>query len=310
MGENVCRRFPIHGLALVLVAGSGGAIAASIVTAPQGGVARWAGLAAKECGIHGKRYPAVDAVCYYPVDIRTKPGAHEIALWDQDGRQHLGMLRVQDAQFPEVEMKLPESLQRYLTLTEEDKARAADERKKISAVLDGSDGPPQFSLPLAQPAGNLPASEDDFGSTRKFDDEHSSLHSGRDYPVGAGNAVKAVADGTVSLTGDHFFAGKSVYVDHGGGLVSMNFHLDEIAVADGETVKRGQTLGKIGSTGRATGPHLHLGLRWLGERIDPALLLANPTTLPSVADSSEEAQRKIEKAEQKEPDEDDVLDES
>jgi pyruvate/2-oxoglutarate dehydrogenase complex dihydrolipoamide acyltransferase (E2) component len=91
----------------------------------------------------------------------------------------------------------------------------------------------------------------------------------------------------------------------------MNFHLDEIAVADGEEVKRGQTLGKIGSTGRATGPHLHLGLRWLGARIDPALLLGKPTDLPSVADSSEEAQQKIEKAEQKEPDEDDeVLDES
>src|SRR5690606_1586565 len=105
-------------------------------------------------------------------------------------------------------------------------------------------------------------------------------------------------------------SGKSVYVDHGGGLVSMNFHLDEISVADGDTVKRGQALGKIGSTGRATGPHLHLGLRWLGERIDPALLLVKPADLPSVADSSEEAQQKIEKAERKEPDEVDALDES
>jgi murein DD-endopeptidase MepM/ murein hydrolase activator NlpD len=113
------------------------------------------------------------------------------------------------------------------------------------------------------------------------------------------------------LAADHFFAGNSVYVDHGGGLVSMNFHLDSIAVEQGDAVKRGQALGKIGGTGRATGPHLHLGLRWLGERIDPALLLAAPTALPSVSDSRAEAQQKIEKAEQREPDEDDAaLDES
>lgn len=295
---------------LALVLSAEGAVAANIVSAPQGGVARWAGLAAKECGIHGKRYAAVDAVCYYPVDIQTTPGAHEIALWDQDGKRHMGTLRVQDARFPVVEMELPDSLQRYLTLSDQDEARALAERKEIANVLDGSDEPPRFSLPLAQPADNLPRSEDDFGSTRVFDAEHSSLHSGRDYPVGVGNAVKAVADGTVVLAGEHFFAGKSVYVDHGGGLVSMNFHLDEISVADGDTVKRGQALGKIGSTGRATGPHLHLGLRWLGERIDPALLLAEPADLPSVADSSEEAQQKIEKAERKEPDEVDALDES
>ena len=295
---------------LALVLSAEGAVAANIVSAPQGGVARWAGLAAKECGIHGKRYAAVDAVCYYPVDIQTTPGAHEIALWDQDGKRHMGTLRVQDARFPVVEMELPDSLQRYLTLSDQDEARALAERKEIANVPDGSDEPPRFSLPLAQPADNLPRSEDDFGSTRVFDAEHSSLHSGRDYPVGVGNAVKAVADGTVVLAGEHFFAGKSVYVDHGGGLVSMNFHLDEVSVADGDTVKRGQALGKIGSTGRATGPHLHLGLRWLGERIDPALLLAEPADLPSVADSSEEAQQKIEKAERKEPDEVDALDES
>jgi hypothetical protein len=297
------------GMAAALCAGS--ASAASVVTAPQGGVARWAGIAASECGIHGKRYAAVDAVCYYPVDIRTRPGTHEIALWDQDGKQHLGMLKVQETEFPEVEMELPDSLQRYLTVSDGDRQRAVAERTAIGKVLDGSDEPAHFSLPLGQPAANLPTSEDDFGSERIFNKEHRSLHSGRDYPVGAGNAVKAVADGTVVLAADHFFAGNSVYVDHGGGLVSMNFHLDSIAVEQGDAVKRGQVLGKIGGTGRATGPHLHLGLRWLGERIDPALLLAPPTALPSVSDSREEAQEKIQNAEQKEPDEDDAaLDES
>lgn len=288
----------------VLLAGS--AFAANMVTAPQGGVARWAGMAASECGIYGKRYAAVDATCYYPVDIRTKPGTHEIALWDQDGKQHLGTLRVEKADFPQIEMQLPERLDNLLNPSAEEKKRAAAERDDIGKILSGSEVPAHFSLPLGEPAASLPASADDFGSERLFNKEHKSLHSGRDYPVSEGSAVKAVADGTVVLAADHFFAGNSVYVDHGDGLVSMNFHLGSIAVKQGDEVKRGQTLGKVGSTGRATGPHLHIGLRWLGKRIDAALLFTNPTELPSVSDTHAEAERKIEKAENSDPDEGEV----
>ncbi|MBX3697177.1 MAG: M23 family metallopeptidase [Dokdonella sp.] len=287
--------------AIVFCASSAGA--ADIVTAPQGGVARWAGLAASDCGVYGKRYPAVDSVCYYPVDIRTRPGTHEIALWDQDGKQHLGTLRVEKAEFPQVEMELPESLDRFLDPSAEETKRAVAERAEIGKILGGSMEPAQFSLPLGSPAATLPASADDFGSERLFNKEHRSLHSGRDYPVSLGSPVKAVADGTVVLAAEHFFAGNSVFIDHGAGLVSMVFHLDSIAVKQGDAVKRGQTIGKVGSTGRATGPHLHIGLRWLGKRVDPALLLNNPNELPSVSDTRAEAQRKIDKAEQREPDE-------
>ncbi len=284
---------------------AGTSMAANLVTAPQGGVARWAGMAASECGIYGKRYAAVDAVCYYPVDIRTKPGTHEIALWDQDGKQHIGTLRVEKADFPEVTMELPEKLNHYLDPSDEETKRAADERVGIDKILGGSDDGAHFSLPLGTPVASLPKSADDFGSERLFNGTHRSLHSGRDYPVGMGNAVKAVADGTVVLAAEHFYAGNSVYVDHGDGLVSMNFHLESIAVKEGDKVKRGETLGKVGGTGRATGPHLHIGLRWLNKRIDPALLFADPTQLPSVSDTHAEAERKIEKAENKEPDEGD-----
>jgi murein DD-endopeptidase MepM/ murein hydrolase activator NlpD len=227
-------------------------------------------------------------------------------LWDQDGKQHMGSLQVEKAEFPKVEMELPESLDRFLNPSDEQTKRAGAERVDIEKILDGSGGPALFSLPLGEPAASLPRSADDFGSERLFNGEHESLHSGRDYPVGTGNAVKAVADGKVVLAADHFYAGNSVYVDHGAGLISMNFHLDSIAVKAGDEVTRGQTLGKIGSTGRATGPHLHIGLRWLGKRIDPALLFENPTTLPSVSDTHAEAEAKIEKAEQAEPDEGDA----
>lgn len=284
------------------------AVAADVVTVQQGGVGRWTGLAAKECGIYGKRYAAVDAVCYYPVDIRAKPGVHAIALWDQDGRKHAGTLRVEKADFPDVQMTLPDTLDRYLHISNDDLARAKRERAAVGKIIGGTLDAPSFSLPLAAPTASLPKSEDDFGSLRTFDAEHRSLHSGRDYPVPEGNTVKAVADGKVVLAGEQFFSGNSVFVDHGDGLVSMNFHLSSIAVKDGDVVKRGQVLGKIGATGRATGPHLHLGIRWLGKRVDPALLLASPNALPSVADSPTEAQRKIDKAESREPPEKDDVD--
>ena len=293
-------------LAVLLGALPAAASAANdVVSVPQGGVGRWTGIAASECGIHGRRYSAVDAACYYPVDIRARPGTHEIALWDQDGKRHIGALVVLEAPFAKVDMELPDSLSRFLEPSAEDTARAASERTEVVKVLDGGKDAARFSLPLGKPTASLPKSEDDFGNERTFNGKQKSLHSGRDYPVGAGNAVMAVADGTVVLAADHFYTGNAVYVDHGGGLVSMNFHLQSISVAAGDNVKRGQVLGKIGGSGRATGPHLHLGLRWLGERIDPALLLASPDALPSVSDSAQEAQRKIQSAERKEPDETD-----
>jgi len=279
--------------------------AVNLVTVPQGGVGRWVGKAASECGIYGKRYRAVDAVCYYPVDIRTRTGAHQIALWDQDGKEHLGTLAVQETTFPKVDMELPDKLARFLNLSADDAKRAASERTEVSKVLGGESGDAQFSLPLGEPAATLPKSEDDFGSERTFNKEQKSLHSGRDYPVSNGSAVKAVANGTVVLAADHFYTGNAVYIDHGDGLVSMNFHLQGLTVKAGDVVKRGQTIGKVGATGRATGPHLHLGMRWLGKRIDPALLLASPSALPEVSDSKQEAQAKIDKAQKKEPDETD-----
>ncbi|MEO8011395.1 MAG: M23 family metallopeptidase, partial [Dokdonella sp.] len=80
---------------------------------------------------------------------------------------------------------------------------------------------------------------------------------------------------------------------------------ESIAVETGDEVKRGDTIGKVGGTGRATGPHLHIGMRMLGKRIDPGLLLASPSALPQVSDSTQEALEKIEKAKAREPEETD-----
>jgi len=90
------------------------------------------------------------------------------------------------------------------------------------------------------------------------------------------------ADGVVALADEHFFAGDSVFLDHGDGLISMYFHMSRMNVQEGDHVRRGQVIGEVGATGRVTGPHLHFGLRWHRARIDPALLLGDPSGLPEI----------------------------
>jgi murein DD-endopeptidase MepM/ murein hydrolase activator NlpD len=115
---------------------------------------------------------------------------------------------------------------------------------------------------------------DRFGSRRIINGEPKAQHSGADYKAAPGTGVRALASGEVVLAAEHFFAGRSVYVDHGGGFVSMYFHLERIGVSAGQKVRAGQSLGLVGATGRVTGPHLHLGVRLAGARVDPDSVLA------------------------------------
>lgn len=267
------------------------------VLVQQGGLARWADMEAKACGFLGKRYPAVDGACYYPIDFQLKPGVHEIALYDKQGRQHLGAMTVESVDWPdEVEIELPDDT--FITLSDENAERHGGERARVVKALRVKATEPRFTLPLAKPVDPLPASENDFASRRLFNGVKRSTHTGRDAPVGMGTALGSLADGTVVLAEDQFFPGQAVYINHGGGLVSMYFHLSEMSVATGDEVKRGQTIGKVGSTGRSTGPHMHVGVRWINARIDPFLLFEDPSSLPSLADTRAEEKAKIEEAKQ------------
>jgi murein DD-endopeptidase MepM/ murein hydrolase activator NlpD len=132
--------------------------------------------------------------------------------------------------------------------------------------------PRRYELPLAPPLERLGGAAR-FGSRRVFNREPRSPHSGADYSAAAGTTVFAPADGRVVLAEEQYFAGRAVFLDHGDGLLSMSFHLSETLVETGDEVRRGQPIGKVGATGRVTGPHLHFGLRWHGARVDPALLV-------------------------------------
>lgn len=131
-----------------------------------------------------------------------------------------------------------------------------------------------WTLPLARPVPGELGSV--YGAARILNGQPRYPHRGLDFRAAAGDPVRAVAPGRVVLVGDEYYAGRCVFVDHGNGVVSMYFHLSRPEVREGQRVDRGQVLGLVGATGRATGPHLHFSLAVQGCLIDPAPLLESP----------------------------------
>ncbi len=158
----------------------------------------------------------------------------------------------------------------YVNISKKNLERANKEREAVSDALKTFSATRMWAMPLRRP---LPGGiSGEFGVQRIFNEEPRSRHSGIDFRGKVGSPVLAVADGTVILTGEHYFAGNSVYIDHGQGVVSAYFHLSKILLKKGEQVKAGDSVGLVGATGRVTGPHLHFGLAAQGIFIDPLML--------------------------------------
>ena len=162
----------------------------------------------------------------------------------------------------------------YVSLSEEALARVGRERKIIDAALTNWRDAPLSAVSLKAPVDGPRSSS--FGLRRFFNDQPRSPHKGMDIAVGAGTPIMTPRDGVVTATGDYYFNGNTVIVDHGQGYVTMYCHLSEISVEEGQPVTTGNVLGAVGATGRVTGPHLHFGTYLNGTAVDPALLLTDP----------------------------------
>ena len=242
-----------------------------------GSIVRWPGEGIESCAMGERTWAPLEGACYYAIDLlRAEGGALELARRRGGQRESLAV-RIGAYPYPVQELTLPTEM---VDLSPEDLARVRRENADI-ARLWGRTGTRRFTLPLHPPLDPL-SDGGRFGSRRIINGQPKSPHSGADYSAAAGEPVLAAGDGEVALVGDHFFAGRSVFVDHGDGLISMYFHLSRVDVREGEKVSRGQRLGAVGSTGRATGAHLHFGVRWHRARVDPVLLLGDPAELPQV----------------------------
>jgi len=150
-----------------------------------------------------------------------------------------------------------------------DMKRINAERSRISGALeywmDKDDVPMNFAWPIEGRISGL------FGRRRVFNGQARRPHSGMDIAAPIGTEIHATADGVIRGTGDYFFNGNTVFIDHGQGLVTMFCHMDKIGVKDGQEVKQGDVVGTVGMTGRVTGPHLHLGVSLNDQRIEPRL---------------------------------------
>ena len=224
-------------------------------------------------------WPALRETCYYPIDLLQKPGVIGITRFGKGHSESAGV-SVQPFEYPTQQVELGDIPQ--AEPTKDEMKRALREEARTDKVFGRKEGPGHFTLPLGAPARPLPEGRE-FGSKRIFNDTPAGQpHMGADYTIVAGTPVRAVADGTVALAEDQFFAGNGVYIDHGDGLVSMYFHLAKIEVKAGQKVRKGQTIGLVGNTGRSTGAHLFFGVRWHNARIDPNLLLEDPAKIPTV----------------------------
>ncbi len=206
-------------------------------------------------------------------DLEQKPGPRPwtMAILEPDAepRTLRGRVNVQPRDFPVQRLTLPEKM---VDLDPETERRAGKEAERLRTLYRTISGERLWRGTFGHPLGSRSPGTN-FGSRRIINGKPRMPHGGADYAAPEGTPVVAANDGRVALVAEFFFPGRLVAIDHGLGLYTLYFHLQRASVTDGERVERGQVIGTVGATGRATGPHLHFGAQVGTARVDPASLL-------------------------------------
>ena len=202
--------------------------------------------------------------------LNILPGSKIISVQKADkSREEMVSFQVKPKNYPEQRIKIKET--KYVSPNKEQLARINSEASHIGEQFriwrDVSDGALQFDWPVE---GRLSSP---FGLKRFFNDKPRKPHSGIDIAAPEGTDILMPLTGIVTDTGNYYFNGNTVFVDHGQGMISMFCHLSKISVKKGDSLARGQKLGEVGMTGRVTGPHLHWSLSMNQNRVDPMLFL-------------------------------------
>lgn len=208
----------------------------------------------------GKRWIAIAGI-----PLTAKPGTDHIELADGERLA----FNITDRKYPEQHIKLTN--QKHVTPDPEHLKRIQRELDEQIAAYKTFSARQPSNLLFDRPVDGRLSSA--FGLRRFFNGEERNPHSGLDFAAPTGTSIKAPAAGQVILIGDYFFNGKTVFVDHGQGLISMFCHLSSIDVKVGDELARGAHVGKVGATGRATGPHLHWNVSLNNTRVDPSIFI-------------------------------------
>ncbi|MEM7277039.1 MAG: peptidoglycan DD-metalloendopeptidase family protein [Pseudomonadota bacterium] len=199
------------------------------------------------------------------IDLKTPPGA--LTLETQNSAGH----DVEIAEHRYKEQHLTVKNSNYVSPNQKSLDRYARERAEMDAAKAIFSTDLKVNFPLSAPVPGRRS--DSFGARRVFNGQARNPHSGMDLKAAHGDTVVAPAAGRVVASGDYFFNGQTLLIDHGQGLITMHCHLSERDVDVGESVQREQPIGKVGATGRVTGPHLHLSVYLNSVAVNPALIL-------------------------------------
>ena len=213
------------------------------------------------------------------VDLETQPGTYDVSVRAvmAGGRvkRSLKQVEIRAANFSTSEVQVPEN---FVEPDEASKKKIAADQALKNRAFSHFISAPKWSGNFVAPAQAKPTNS--FGASRLLNEELTSTHRGTDFPLKEGEPVVASNSGTVVLAKGLFYEGNCVIVDHGQHLFTIYMHLSKIQVKVGDKLRKGERLGLSGQTGRVTGPHLHMGVRWNGSYVDPTKLLA--LTLPEL----------------------------
>ncbi|MDR2174605.1 MAG: M23 family metallopeptidase [Synergistaceae bacterium] len=210
----------------------------------------------------------------YVRDVR--PGDYPLEFaFTQDGERFevKRTVTLKERAYPEEKLTVEG---RMVTPPKSEIARIRKEARLAAAARGTMTAERRWTTPFERPVPGVFTSG--YGLRRVYNDVPKGCHAGTDFRAAVGTPVKAPFAGTVVLTGHHYYAGRSVYLDAGNGVVGLFFHMDKVKVKKGDRVKKGQTIGESGVTGRVTGPHLHFGLSLAGQYADAAPLFETSVT--------------------------------
>ncbi|MBD1588586.1 M23 family metallopeptidase [Pseudomonas typographi] len=206
------------------------------------------------------------AVVGLPLSLKPGPQALQVR---QAGGERSVAFSVGSKRYPEQRITLQNK--RQVNPNPQDLTRIAAELAEQTRAYQSFSGTTPSNLLLDKPVNGRLSSR--FGVRRFFNGEERNPHAGLDFAVPAGTPIKTPAAGKVILVGDYFFNGNTVFVDHGQGFISMFCHMSAIDVRLGQALTRGAVVGRVGATGRATGPHMHWNVSLNDARVDPAIFI-------------------------------------